>query len=324
MARARAQLVDPQVTSYYHCMSRCVRRAFLCGNDRYSGRSFDHRKAWIAERMKELVEIFAIDVCAYGLMSNHFHLILRLVAAAAASWTDEEVVTRYEKIFPRAVANGRLLPPARWTSIVGIWRERLTSLSWFMRALNESIARRANREDNVTGRFWEGRFRSQALLDVGALLTCMTYVDLNPIRAGLADTLEDSDFTSIRERLLAAARPAGETSAVCPEGLLPFFDQVQGGSGVEPLPATFVDYVEMLKWTADAYRNRANVVPPPAVIERIGLDPTELVETMRSYPRRFFTMVGETHRIDLEAKRRGYRRRPGIGASQRLYRARAA
>lgn len=183
-------MVDPRVTSYYHCISRCVRRAFLCGLDPLSGNSFDHRKQWIATRIKELVAIFAIDVCSYGLMSNHFHLILRIVAQRAHTWSEQEVAERYEKLFPKAVAHARLVPPDRWRSIVSIWRERLTSLSWFMRALNESIARQANHEDNVTGRFWEGRFRSQALLDVGALLTCMAYVDLNPLRAGIASDLE--------------------------------------------------------------------------------------------------------------------------------------
>jgi len=205
MTMARSEQVSVDSTPFYHCIARCVRRAFLCGEDRFSGQSFEHRKGWLLERMKELGSVFAIDICAYAVMSNHFHLVVRLVPERAAAWDSDELLRRVRLLFgPTAAAIEQLRPKARQKELEK-WRDRLSDLSWFMRCLNESIARRANREDACTGRFWEGRFKSQALLDEGALLTCMSYVDLNPVRAGLADRLEDSDFTSIQERLAQAA-----------------------------------------------------------------------------------------------------------------------
>ena len=205
MTMARSEQVSVESTPFYHCIGRCVRRAFLCGEDRVTGQSFEHRKGWLLERMKELSSVFAIDICAYAVMSNHFHLVVRLVPERAARWESDELLRRVRALFrPTAAVIGQLGPKARQKEL-DKWRERLSDLSWFMRCLNESIARRANREDGCTGRFWEGRFKSQALLDEGALFTCMSYVDLNPVRAGLATTLEESDFTSIQERLVQAA-----------------------------------------------------------------------------------------------------------------------
>lgn len=214
MTLARAQQVSLDDTPYYHCIARCVRRAFLCGDDPVSGRNFDHRKKWLVARIKQLAAVFAIDVCAYAVMSNHYHLVLHVDRTTASEWSDEEVIKKWTALFP---ANGKLIgtlylnrsSKAAQKNLdrkVAEWRERLTDLSWFMRCLNESIARRANIEDECKGRFWEGRFKSQALLDERALVTCMAYVDLNPIRAGISDTLENSDFTSIQERLIQHAK----------------------------------------------------------------------------------------------------------------------
>ena len=190
MPQPRFTQIDIHATPFYHCISRCVRRTFLCGTDRLTGQCFDHRKAWLVELLGELTEIFAIDLCGYAVLSNHYHLVARLDGERARAWSPEEVIARYRRLFASTVEARLAQPPAQVADWVACWRARLYDLSWFMRCLNEAIARRANAEDQCTGRFWEGRFRSQALLDDAGLLTCLAYVDLNPIRAGLATCLE--------------------------------------------------------------------------------------------------------------------------------------
>ncbi|MEC4729152.1 transposase, partial [Shewanella sp. D64] len=209
---------------YYHCVSRCVRKAFLCGVDRYTGQSYEHRRGWVENRLLELASVFAIDICAYVVMSNHIHLVLRVDADLVRSWSDIEVVSQWQKLFKGDSLNhdfikGETLESYQQTIInkrVKEYRIRLMDISWFMRALNEPIARKANAEDKCKGRFWEGRFKSQALLDETAVLACMAYVDLNPIRAKIAKTPDTSDFTSIQRRIKAAMK--GEQ----PTSLLPF------------------------------------------------------------------------------------------------------
>ena len=193
MPRARKTLVSLDATAYYHCTSRCVRRAFLCGEDRYSGRSFEHRRQWIEDRLLVLAGIYAIDIAAYAVMSNHYHVAMHVDREQGASWNDAEVIERWHRLFKGSLlsqrcSRGEPLDKAEQHALaeqVAEWRQRLISMRWFMRCLNEPIAREANREDNVTGRFWEGRYTSQALLDEKALAACMVYVDLNPIRAQL-------------------------------------------------------------------------------------------------------------------------------------------
>ena len=209
MPKARKTLISLEDTPYYHCVSRCVRRSFLCGEDKLTGANYEHRRQWVEKRLITLSSVFSIDLCAYAVMSNHTHIVLRVNQSKATSWTNHEVIERWHQLYAGNVLSqrfmaGQTLSAAEITQLnvfVQAWRERLFSISWFMRNLNEHIARQANREDNCTGRFWEGRFKSQALLDDKALAACMAYVDLNPIRACMADTPETSDHTSVKERI---------------------------------------------------------------------------------------------------------------------------
>ena len=234
MTQSRLSQVNVEETPYYHCVTRCVRRAYLCGKDRVSGKNFDHRKLWVVERLRVLSSVFAIDVRAYAVMSNHLHVVLHVDRERAEGFGAEEVVERYTKLFRMAKAQYDSASGKERGRLAALWRERLWNLSWMMRGLSEWVARRANREDDCRGRFWEGRFKSQALLDTEGLLTCMAYVDLNPVRAGVADSLEGSDFTSIQARLEHAVKcKRHKQRQTAPKDLLPFSDQLPADPTVD-------------------------------------------------------------------------------------------
>jgi len=174
MTKAREEQVCLEATPFYHCYVRCVRRAFLCGDDYSTGENYDHRKQWIVSRLKFLSYVYAIDICAYAVMSNHYHVVLHVDEARADQWTDKEVVERWLQLYNGNALINRWLQSAstmgeaeldKVSEIIELWRTRLCDISWFMRGVNETIARMANAEENCKGRFWEGRFKSQALLD---------------------------------------------------------------------------------------------------------------------------------------------------------------
>src|SRR5271157_5587146 len=207
---ARGQIVVEDMIGVYHCIARCVRRAFLCGIDPYTGQDYSHRKEWILDRLRELAGLFAIEVWGYSVMSNHLHLVLRNRPDIVEQWSADEIALRWCRVFPpRDDATGEPVEPREHdlamltvnSERLAEVRKRLANLSWFMRCLSEKIARTANREDGCGGRFWAGRFKSVALLDEAAILACSVYVDLNPIRAGLATTPEESAYTSGRDRI---------------------------------------------------------------------------------------------------------------------------
>ena len=199
MTRARKLQVSLADTPYYHLISRCVRKAFLCGKTK--NKSFENRRQWLVDRIEFLASTFAIDICAYAVMSNHYHLVIKV--NSSRDWSDKQVLSAWAGLYKLPMLSERFMKGELIVidQLASEYRKRLMDLSWFMKCLNEHIAHMANREDNCTGCFWEGRFKSQALLDERALLTCMAYVDLNPIRAEMAKTPEDSDYTSIQARI---------------------------------------------------------------------------------------------------------------------------
>jgi REP element-mobilizing transposase RayT len=200
---ARSHLVDVSITRWYHCITRCVRRAYLLSEGPID------RKEWIDHRLQELAEIFAISVGGFSVLDNHLHLLVRLDPDTAKGWSDEEVVRRWGRLFPprdkarRPLAVSKAWIESRLKDVQWLakTRERLRSLSWFMKCLKEPLARLANRQDETRGAFFEGRFKSVALLDEESLLATCAYIDLNPVAAGIALVPEESPHTSIRERI---------------------------------------------------------------------------------------------------------------------------
>jgi REP element-mobilizing transposase RayT len=220
MGLPRKAYVKEGQEGVYHCFVRCVRRAFLCGRDLVTQRDFSHRKTWIVDRLRELAAIFGIEVCGYAIMENHYHVILRTRPDIVAAWSNREVARRWLTLFPHRDGLKKSCDPPDEKQIAALagcaeqiakWRKRLSSLSWFMGQINEYVARAANKEDGVKGRFWESRFKCLNLLDEAAIAAGMVYVDLNLIRAGLAKTPEDSEFTSIRERIRIWGRERSDT-----------------------------------------------------------------------------------------------------------------
>ena len=195
MAIPRSKLVDSENALSYHLVSRCVRGAFLCGRDPVTGRDCSHRRRWLIERLLFLAQFFAVEIDSYSVLSNHFHMAAFHDPKACLGWSEAEVARRWVEAFPPmedgAVAEDRkplererlLADPERLARA----RTTLGSLSSFMKHLKQPIARRANKEDGVKGHFFEQRFYSGALLDEEAVLAAMAYVDLNPVRANLAE-----------------------------------------------------------------------------------------------------------------------------------------
>jgi REP element-mobilizing transposase RayT len=216
MTIPRSLKIDLSVTPFYHCMARCVRQSYLCGFHAETGKDFSHRKAWLERRLAYLSQFFAIEVCSYAIMNNHYHTVLFVDVEKPKTWTDAEVKERWSALCPRDVAllESQYVHPKIVERKITIWRERLTDISWFMKSINEPLARLSNKEDKSKGRFWEGRFKSQALLDEGAVLAAMAYTDLNPIRSKLAQTPEESDFTSIKQRIKEVTKSLKKTQSI--------------------------------------------------------------------------------------------------------------
>jgi REP element-mobilizing transposase RayT len=307
-----------------------VRRAFLCGEDSHSGRSYEHRRQWIEDRLLEVADVFAIDISAYAIMSNHYHVVLHIDSDVAQAWTYKEVAERWHRLFSGSLLSqrfvrGEALTKAELKTVAKLiteWRERLMSISWFMRCVNEPVAREANREDDVTGHFWECRFKSQALLDEQALAACMAYVDLNPIRSCMAKTPESSDHTSIKRRIEQALKTQipnrldQQASRLMPFAGNPRDDMPSG------LPFRLTDYLELVDWSGRIIReDKKGTIPEhlPVILTRLNLDARHWLYLTQNFEHPFKCLVGAAHNVRKACDALGKCWTHGISQCERLF-----
>ena len=349
MARQnRSEIFDPNEVSVMHCINRAVRRAMLCGVDKFSGKSYEHRRDWNKERLIYLAKFNGIDVLGYAIMGNHLHCILCNRPDVVATWTDDEVARRIWFLFPkRRDQDGEPCDPTPYelnmlTSSkkkLDQYRLRLSDISWLIRQVAEHAAVKANREDQCTGRFWEGRFKSQPLLDEAAILACSAYVDLNPVRAAIAQTPEASDFTSVQDRIESVkaksrskARPAKQKRAVAAglrdRWLSPIYlnERKAAGPLVSQsdsrasdkgfLPMKLADYLKLVDWTGrQIVQGKRGRIPDKCkpILEQLSLRREIWCDLVKDFGRLFGRVAGRPDSLEPSAESGGVAQRRSHG-----------
>ena len=331
MTRARKSIIDLAATPYYHVISRCVRRAYLCGEDEVSGKNFEYRRQWIEDRIKFLASVFAIDICAFAIMQNHYHIVLKVQTHQTKEWSDLEVIERWRNLYNADSvlvdlylnddATGAQICEAK--NIIDGWRTNLSSISWFMKNINQYIACMANKEDGSTGHFWQSRFKSQALLDEAALLSCMAYVDLNPIRAGIATNLDDSDFTSIQERVKTLADAQEQLNKDKRQGKvhpLPYQPEALLDFGSQPdkdaIHFALSDYLELVDWTGRRIRDDKKGFidsSAPKLFTQLKMDEEDWFDMTQSFERKFAYFAAKPELLYFHAEEHGAHYYQGVG-----------
>jgi len=344
MARiARVEVFDADEVAIVHVINRTVRRCFLMGDDPLTGKNYGHRKVLMERELEHLAQCFSIDLLCYAIMSNHFHLVLRSRPDVVAQWDDRQVARRWLMLCPkRRDAKHRPEEPndSELNKITNdrvklkAIRSRLSDISWWMSFLSQKIAQRANREDGENGKFWQARYRAVRLLDETAILACAAYVDLNPIRAAMAQTIETSDFTSGKQRAIALQaevnepssleHAVGKTSKPIAQSLCPLtIDELKDAIGAcchsaghrasdkGFLPMSVASYLELLDWTARELRSDKRSATPASaapIFERLGIDADIWCELTRDFGKLFSTVAGKPKVIESTRSRRRHQR----------------
>lgn len=355
MPKPRKAIVADNEVGIYHCISRCVRRAFLCGKDPYSGKCFSHRRAYIQRNLKDLSLHFCLKVIGSSIQTNHLHVVVKLDPFASVPLKPEQVVRRWRRIFPLKrdktgkpveLTDDELMKEIGNTALVSEWRCRLVNLGWLMRCLKEPIARLANKEDQCKGHFWEGRFGCVRIEDDAALLACLAYVDLNSVRSGEVDRPEHCDFASIQDRIKAykarrklemakeyeeileskeeakrmmawALRESTADQWLCPlEEIFDGWNGYNGGISEE-------HYLDLVDWTGRKLRDKdAGNIPAhlASILERMEVDIENWAKAVEHYGGLFHVFAGKARRLRALAKKIGQRCCWGVNLKVSLYR----
>jgi len=328
MTIARKNLVDSETPGFYHCTNRCVRRTFLCGIDKLTGKNFEHRKDWIEEQMLSLCDIFAVEVYAFAIMSNHFHLVCYVDPLAPVQWSDAKVAERWLQVYPSRLdlpenaAQREMRKAAIMDSPekLQLYRQRLGDLSWYMRRLNEPFAKRCNKEESCTGRFWEDRYKSQALLDEGAIFACMSYVDLNPVRAKMVQQLENSANTAIKLRIESVQQKNNEAEQL--ELLNEDLQPVAGSLNSRKLNIKLGEYIQLVEWAGQSIIHEGKAAIPSdiaPILERLNLQQDNFLKQIENMGSNYCRAIGTIEKIREKAKQMKVKYLRGISAAKLLY-----
>lgn len=302
MPKPRNSILSLDITPYYHCTSKCVRGSFLCGVDKTTGCDYTHRRKWLRDRLLFLSSTFSIKIAAFSIMENHYHVVLFVNKNAADEWTTREVIERWHKIFKGTYLSQKYLaeePISKQDEDtlkleVDTWRKNLCSISWFMRCTKEPLARMANKEDQCKGRFWDGRFHCQALLDKKSLLACMTYVDLNPFRAQMCKFPEEDKFTSLKIRFESSKRSESNLQhslnfITCEKKSLEI-------SETPSIPLSIREYLQIVDATARVYRSDKRgflSTNEESIFRRLGFNTEQWISAATRFNKYFYTFVGK-------------------------------
>ena len=323
MTRRRCDIVDEENPTLYHCMSRCVRRSYLLDDDP-DPETANERRDWVLDDLIRAADVLAVEVLSFSVMGNHLHIVVLTRPDLVAEWTDEECACQWLEVYPPTIDGERIpVTPEQVATIVNNRerlakiRKRLSSLGEFHKLVKERTAKRANKQDGVTGSFWSPRFKSKPILDQAALLATMVYVDLNPIRAKIAETPESSSHTSIQERIylrqayMLQRSYQGRVPESAQDGtwLCPF----DGDPEVSPLAGvTLEDYLALVDWTGRIRRaDKRGAIDEtrPPILERLAVESARWRAMLKALERKQpGSVIATTAAIAQEAARRQCKR----------------